>query len=76
MTNDQEKISAVVFERKPTEAEIALDLKSRFDAAMNVCLAIMDEANGHGLLIGFDGVQRLPPFFKNSLLNLRVEKRY
>ena len=63
-------------ESKPTEAEIAADLKKRFAEAVAPALKIMDEAAAAGLLIQFDGVSVAPPFFKYTVLNLRVEKRY
>jgi hypothetical protein len=65
-----------VVESKPSEAEIAADLKKRFGEAMAPALKIMDEAAAAGLLIQFDGIAVAPPFFKYTVLNVRVEKRY
>jgi hypothetical protein len=63
-------------ESKPSEAEIAADLKKRFGEAIAPALKIMDEAVAAGLLIQFDGIAVQPPFFKYTVVNLRIEKRY
>jgi hypothetical protein len=58
------------------EAEIATDLKVRFEAAMAPALAIMDEAVQQGLAIQFDGIALQPPRMKTMILNLRIAKHY
>lgn len=66
----------LVGERKPTEAEIAADFKRRAQEAFAPLLALMDEATAAGLLIQFDGIGPQPPFFRNTVVNLRVAKYY
>ena len=59
-----------------SEADIAADLKRRFEEAMVPVLDLFDEAASSGLLIQYDGVGVAPPFFKHKILNLRIAKHY
>lgn len=58
------------------EAEIAADLKKRFEEAMGPALEIMDEAIKAGLAIQFDSIQMGAPLYRNKVMNLRVVKQY
>lgn len=58
------------------EAEIAADLKVRLAEALKPVLELMDEANRAGLLVRWDAIGPAPPMFKNTVVNLRIEKHY
>lgn len=56
-----------------SDAEIAADLKARFEEAIKPINAIMDEAAAAGLEIGFNCL-RTAPHFKHQLANFHVVK--
>jgi hypothetical protein len=58
------------------EAEIAAELKQRFEQAIAPAMAIMDEAVTHGLLVQFDAIAATPPFFRHKPINLRIAKHF
>lgn len=62
--------------RKPSEAEIAEDLKRRIEEAFKHVAALMDEANQHGLLVQWDAAGPQPPLGRNKLVGLRLAKHY
>jgi hypothetical protein len=68
-------IATLVASRKG-EAEVAADLKKRFEDAMLPALVLMDEANHEGLAIQFDGIAISAPIYRHRILNLRVIKQY
>lgn len=69
-------LKLVLDTKTPTEAEIAADLKRRAVEALAPLLALMDEATSKGFLIQYDGIGPQPPFFRNTVVNLRVAKYY
>jgi hypothetical protein len=75
MTDDNGPLQLV-----PTrpDAEIAGELKARFEEALRPLCAIMDEALiGHGLQIQLDGIAFLgPPVMKHRVQNVRVVRVY
>lgn len=69
-------VAFTLVDHKPSEAEIAADLKRRISEAMQPVLEMFDEANRAGFLVRWDGVGPAPPLFKNQVLGLRLEKHY
>lgn len=59
---------------RKSEAEIALDLKRRVEAAMTPVLALMDEAAAQGMQVQWDAIVVSP--VKHGILNLRIMKHY
>lgn len=57
-----------------SDAEIAADIKRRFDEAMIPVTAIMDEAVAQGLVVQFDGIMLAPPFYRHRVLGVRIIK--
>lgn len=58
------------------DAEVAADIKKRFDESMKPVLALFDEAKAKGLLIQFDQIGPLGPYFRYGVIGLRVVKVY
>lgn len=69
----EERVATLVT-TKP-EAEIAADLKARFEKAMEGPIDVMNEARAHGMAIQFN-VMPGGPFMKFVLQNFCVVKQY
>jgi hypothetical protein len=55
-----------------SDAQAALEFKTRFEAAIKPALSIMDEAAARGMMIQFDAVAQ--QFGRHTCVNLRVAK--